>query len=122
MKDKKIKFRYKTNNTNPKYTINNSAKTYYESECTYFHIDLFSLGYNKKFINPDVRVTYEYKYYLKKKYFYPSFVDIKSYFTLYFQSFKEKRNKYMSNYKDKEIRFNKMVDNWFSENKLIDLK
>ena len=122
LKDKKIQFRYKLNNKRPIYTINNLARTFYESECTYFHIDLFSFGYNKKFINPDVRVTYEYKYYLKRKYFYPSFVEIKSYFTLYIQSFKEKRNKFMSNYKDKEVRFNKMVQNWYSENKLNDLK
>ena len=119
LKDKKIKFRYKMNNKKPIYRINNSARTFYESECTYFHIDLFSLGYFKKFINPDVRVTYQYKYYLKRKYFYPSFTEIKSYFFLYIQSLKEKRNKFMSNYKDKKIRFNKMLENWYRENKLI---
>ena len=85
LKDKKIQFRYKLSKTKPINVINNSARTSYESECTYFHIDLFSLGYTKKFINPDVRVTYEYKYYLKRKYFYPSFKEIKSYFFYIFK-------------------------------------
>ena len=120
LKDKKIRFRYKINETKPIHIINNSARTSYESECTYFHIDLFSLGYTKKFINPDVRVTYEYKYYLKRKYFYPSFKEIKSYFALYIQSFKVKRNKFMSNYKDKEIKLNTMLENWYLENKQKD--
>ena len=121
LKDKKIQFRYKINKTKPINIINNSARASYESECTYFHIDLFSLGYTKKFINPDVRVTYEYKYYLKRKYFYPSFVEIKSYISLYIQSFKVKRNKFMSNYKDKKIKYNKMIENWYLENKLKNL-
>ena len=120
LKDKKIRFRYKINETKPIHIINNSARTSYESECTYFHIDLFSLGYTKKFINPDVRVTYEYKYYLKRKYFYPAFNEIKSYFALYIQSFKVKRNKFMSNYKDKEIKLNTMLENWYLENKQKD--
>ena len=117
LKNKKIQFRYKKNNST-KYHINNSARTFYESECTYFHIDLFSLGYTKKFINPDVRVTYEYKYYLKRKYFYPSFIEIKNYFKLYIQGFKEKRNKIMSNYKDRYIKFNRVIENWYLENKI----
>ena len=121
LKDKKVQFRFKPDNKRPKYFINNSARVDYESECTYFHIDLFTLGYTKKLINPDVRVTYESKYYYKRKYFYPSFEEIKSYFYLYFQSFKLKRNKLMSNYKIKNIKFNKMVENWYLENKRSDL-
>jgi hypothetical protein len=117
LKDRKIQFRYKTNKKLPKYRINNYLKADHESECTYFHIDLFNLGYTKKLINPDVRVTYDYNYYLKRKYYYPFYDDIISYFKLYFQSFKIKRNKYMSNYKDKEIKFNSMVENWYNENK-----
>ena len=119
LKDKKIQFRYKKNNKLIKNRINNAQKVNYESECTYFHIDLFSLGYTKKFINPDVRVTYKYKYYLKKKYYYPFYNEILSYFKLYFQSYKEKRNKFMSNYKDKDIKFNSLVENWYLENKII---
>ena len=121
LKDKKIQFRFKMDNKKPKFFINNTARVDYESECTYFHIDLFTLGYTKKLINPDVRVAYEFKYYYKRKYFYPSFEEIKSYFYLYFQSFKLKRNKLMSNYKLKKIKFNKMVENWYLENKRSDL-
>ena len=58
-KYRKIHFRYKTNNRIPEYRINNDQNADYESECTYFHIDLFNLGYTRKFINPDVRVTYD---------------------------------------------------------------
>ena len=117
LKDKKIQFRYKENNNTRKYKINNEQKVNYESECTYFHIDLFSLGYTKKFINPDVRVTYYHLNYVKRKYYYPFFKDILSYFKLYFQSLKERRNKYMSNYKDNNIKFNSLVENWYLENK-----
>jgi hypothetical protein len=120
LKDKKIQFRYKENDKPRKYKINNDQKVDYESECTYFHIDLFSLGYTKKLINPDVRVTYYYSQnFLKRKYYYPFLKEILSYFKLYFQSFKEKRNKYMSNYKDKIIKFNPIVENWYLENKKV---
>ena len=121
-KNRRIQFRYKNNNTLTKYSINNEQKVDYESECTYFHIDLFNLGYTKKLINPDVRVTYEYNYYFKRKYHYPFFNDIISYFKLYFNSFTIKRNKYMSNYKDKKIKFNSMVENWYRERIKIDKK
>lgn len=117
LKYKRLQFRYKNNNKKSKHKINNCQKVDYESECTYFHIDLFNLGYTKKFINPNVRVTYNYKYFNKRKYFYPSLEDIKSYFNLYLKSFKVKRNKFMSNYKDKNIKFNKMVEKWYLENK-----
>lgn len=117
LKNKKLQFRYKKIKKKDKYKINNCQKVDYESECTYFHIDLFKLGYNRKFINPDVRVVYKYKYFNRRKYFYPSLEDIKSYFNLYLKSFKEKRNKFMSNYKDNYIKFNKMVEKWYLENK-----
>ena len=120
LKDRRIQFRYKNNNTVTKYSINNDQKVDYESECTYFHIDLFNLGYTKKLINPDVRVTYEYNYYLKRKYHYPFFSDIIGYFKLYFNSFTIKRNKYMSNYIDKKIKFNSMIENWYRERIKID--
>ena len=117
LKNKTLQFRYTKKNEKKKYKINNCQKVKYESECTYFHIDLFNLGYSRKFINPDVRVTYKYQYYFKRKYYYPFFKDIKSYFSLYFKSFKFKRNKFMSDYKSKIIRFNSMVQNWYFENK-----
>jgi len=117
LKNKTLQFRYTKKNEKKKYKINNCQKVKYESECTYFHIDLFNLGYSRKFINPDVRVAYKYQYYFKRKYYYPFFKDIKSYFSLYFKSFKFKRNKFMSNYKRKKIKFNSMVQNWYFENK-----
>ena len=117
LKDKKIKFRYRTKRES-KYIINNSEYCGYDSECTYFHIDLFSLGYTKKFINPDVRFAYKFEDYYKRKYFYPSSMEIQSYIELYSESFKEKRNKFMSDYKTKDIKFNKNVYNWYIDNKL----
>ena len=121
LKNKKIKFRYKKNNKPPVYQINNSERNEYESECTYFHIDLFSLGYTKKFINPDVRVAYKFEDYYPRKYFYPASIEVDSYFELYSESFHEKRNKYMSNCKDTKIKLNDMVMKWYLENKRKDL-
>jgi hypothetical protein len=34
------------------------------------------------------------------------------------QGFKEKRNKFMSNYKDRYIKFNQVIENWYLENKI----
>jgi len=120
LKDKKVQFRAKINSTLPKTILNNPAKTYYESECTYFHIDLFSLGYTKKFINPDVRVSYEYKYLFKAKYYYPSLKHIANYFLGYFISLFKSRNKYMSNYIDQNILLNSRLEKWYLENKIFD--
>ena len=117
LKNKTLQFRCKNSMRKRKYRINSCHDFDFESECTYLHIDLFSLGYTKKFINPDVRVTYEYQFYYKRKYYYPFFKDIKSYFSLYFESFRYKRNKFMSDYKSKNITFNSMVENWYLENK-----
>ena len=116
-KDKKIKFRYKEKSESLN-IIKNTEYCGYESECTYFHIDLFSLGYSKKFINPDVRVAYKFEDYYSRKYFYPAQIEVQSYFEFYSESFKEKRNKYMSDYNSKEIKFNEMVTNWYLENKI----
>ena len=117
LKNKTLQFRHTKRNEKKKYKINNFPKVKFESECTYLHIDLFNLGYSRKFINPEVRVTYRFHYYLKRKYYYPFFRDIKSYFILYFKSFQIKRNKFMSDYKSKKIIFNSMVQNWYFENK-----
>jgi len=117
LKNKTLQFRYTKNKQKRKYKINNVLKVNYESECTYLHIDLFSLGYTKKFINPEVRVTYRYKYYFKRKFYYPFFTDIKNYFYLYLKSLKFKRNKLMSDYKSTKVKFNTKVQNWYIENK-----
>ena len=116
LKDKKVHFRNKYNNSLPNSILKNQAKTYFESECTYFNIDYFSLGYTKKFINPDVRVSYDWKYFYRGKYFIPSFKHITNYFWSYFVALAGKRNKYMSNYVDKKIKLNSMMKNWYFEN------
>ena len=120
LKDKRVQFRYKINNTIPKEILNNQAKTYYESECTYFNIDFFNLGYTKKFINPNVRVSYEHKYFFKAKYFIPSVKHALNYVWVYFIALMRKRNKYMSNYIDKNIKLNSVIENWYLENRIYD--
>ena len=118
LKDRQIKFRHKVNYTIPKYFPNNQVKEYYESECTYLHIDLFSLGYNKRFINPDVRVSYRHKDYFNGKYYIPSLMDILYSFILYFMAFYKKRNRLMSDYVNQNIKINSNLKNWYIENKL----
>ena len=113
LKDKKVQFRHKINYILPKFNLNNPAKDYYESECTFFNIDLFSLGYTKKFINPDVRVTYKYEDFFKSKYYIPSLKHIFGYFLLYFVGLIRKRNKYMSNYKSKNIKISSILYDWY---------
>ena len=117
LKGKKVQFRYKLNYSIPKHSLNNPAKDYYESECTFFNIDLFSMGYTKKFINPDVRVTYKHQYYFESKYYIPSWKHILGYFVLYFVGMSKKKNKYMSYYKNDTIKLNSIVNNWYLENK-----
>ena len=120
LKDKKVQFRYKINVTLPNNILTNLAKTYYESECTYFNIDIFSLGYTKKFINPDVRVGYNNYFLMKAKYYIPSFKHVANYFWTYFVSLTKKRNKLMSNYGDRNITLNNMLRNWYFENRIYD--
>ena len=120
LKDKKVQFRYKVNATLPKNILKNPAKTYYESECTYFNIDLYSHGYTKKFINPDVRVSYEYKYLFRAKYYIPTFKHIANYFWLYFISLLKPRNKLMSNFKEINIELTSILKNWYNENRIND--
>ena len=117
LENKKIQFRYKINYSQPTHILNNPAKDYYESECTYFNIDLFSMGYTKKFINPDVRVTYKHQYFFESKYFVPSLRHIFNYFLLYFIGLTKKRNKYMSNYKSDKIQLSLNLNKWYLENK-----
>ena len=119
LKDKQLQFRHKINYTLPKNILNNPNKNYYESECTYFNIDLFSLGFVKKFINPDVRVVYNSKDYFNAKYFIPSKLHIAFSFILYFMGFFRRRNKLMSNYESKEIKLNNILKKWYLENSNI---
>ena len=121
LKDKKVQFRHKMPNSSlPKNILTNQAKTYYESECTYFNIDLHSLGFDKKFINPDVRVAYEYYYLIKSKYYIPSFKHVANYFWTYFVSLTKKRNKLMSNYNGRNFKLNNMMKKWYFENRIYE--
>jgi len=117
LKDKQLQFRHKIKYTLPKYLLNNANKNYYESECTYFNIDLFSLGYTKIFINPDVRVAYSHKAFFYAKYNIPSILHIAYSFILYFIGILRKRNKLMSNYDSKYYQLNQILRNWYNENK-----
>ena len=117
LKDRKIQFRYELHED--RYVqnyLNSDQKFWYESECTYFHIDLYSLGYTKTFINPDVRVAYLYEYYKQKKDGYVTIKDFKKYLKLFFSGLFMKRNKYMSNYKDRNITLSKILLDWYKEN------
>ena len=118
LKNKNVQFRHKINITLPKYKLNIPIKKYFDSECTYFHIDLFSLGYTKKFINPEVRVSYKNSDYMEAKYYIPSKRHIYNYFKLYFLYFLRKRNKSMSNYIKRNITLKPILQNWYLENKI----
>ena len=119
LKDRKIKFRYELEeNREIQYYINSDQQYNYESECTYFHIDLHSLGYTKKFINPEVRVAYEYKYYYLQKMYYPNEKEHNMYKQMYEESKLMKRNKDMSNYKDRNLTLKGNLYKWYESNKL----
>ena len=118
LKNKRIQFRHKFNYSLPKYKINKQIKNYFESECTYLHIDMHSLGYSKKFINPDVKVTYYKKSLFEVNYLISLFCHYFSYFYYYFRSFLKKRNKYMSNYNEANIKLKPSLEEWYNENKL----
>ena len=118
LKDKQIQFRYELHEDRyVQHYLNSDQRFGYESECTYFHIDLFSLGYTKTFINPDVRVAYLYEYYYQKKDGYINIKDMKMYFKSYFKNLFKGRNKYMSNYKDRNITLSKILWDWYIENR-----
>ena len=119
LKDRKIKFRYELEeNREIQYYINSDQQYNYESECTYFHIDLHSLGYTKKFINPEVRVAYEYKYYYLQKMYYPNEKEHNMYKQMYEESKLMKRNKDMSNYKDRNLTLKGDLYKWYESNKI----
>ena len=117
LKDRKIQFRYELHEDRyVQHYLDSDQKFFYESECTYFHIDLFSLGYTRTFVNPDVRVAYLYEYYNQKKDGYIRINDFKKYLKLYFFGFFKRKNKNMSNYKDKNITLSKVLFDWYKEN------
>ena len=116
LENKKLQFRteyYKEK----KYSLNSYQMANIESECTYINIDLQSLGYTKRFMNPDVKVAYEYKYYYITKYF-GELYHFAHYFYQYFWKFTEKRNKNMSNLRDKFVKLEKRIEDWYNYHKL----
>ena len=118
--NKKIKFRYESIKNENKISLCNLPRIHkddsYESECTYFNIDLETLGFKKRFINPNVRVAYNYKYYYFAKYILPNSFEIIFYFVNYFKSFFRKRNKYMSDLKSYNITYPTLLNNWYKCN------
>jgi hypothetical protein len=120
LENRMIQFRSKFNYSLPKQKVI-FVKNYYESECTYFHVDMYSLGFSKKFINPEVRVTYNKERIFEVNFLLSLFWSYLSYFPHYFKNFLKKRNKYMSNYFEKNIRLASNFENWYIENK-IDIK
>ena len=125
LKNKKLEFRVEPFN---KSNINlnspkelNKLKTHvakYESECTNFHIDMETLGFTKRFINPEIKVAYNYRYYYFSKYILPNTFELLFYFRNYFKSFTTKRNNYMSNMKDKNVNLSSILKNWYIYRKL----
>ena len=111
-KDKKIKFRYEKINKNLTHKFNTYKYLMgmgYESECTLFNIDLQSYGFNKRFINSDIRVSYHKSDYYFCKYILPNTFEIIFYFGNFFKSFKEKRNKLMSEMNAKNVTFSERL-------------
>ena len=122
LKDKKIEFRVEPfNNTDSKkelYKLKTNIEAKYESECTYFHIDMETYGFTKRFINSEVKVAYGYGYYYYAKYILPNTFELLFYFKNYFKSFKEKRNKNMSDLTSKNISLSPILNNWYMYRKL----
>ena len=79
-----------------------------------------NLGFKKRFINSEVRVAYNYKYYYFSKYILPNTFEFIFYFKNYFKSFTVKRNKNMSNLKDKNLTYPSILKNWYVYRKLND--
>ena len=119
LENKKLQFRIEDPPKSLKYSLNSYQKASIESECTYINIDLQTLGYTKRFVNTDVKVAYEYKYYYITKYFRELY-HFAHYFYQYFQKFKEKRNKNMSNMRDKFVKLEKRLELWYNYHKLND--
>ena len=120
LKDKKLQFRdqdYSTKNTKE---ICHDLKAY-ESECTYFNIDMETLGFKKRFINPEVKVAYNYIYYYFSKYILPNTFELILYFKNYFISWTSRRNKKMSNLKSINLTYPSKLNDFYNCKK-IELK
>ena len=122
LKNKKLKFRvdlYDNNELRRKIKqLETTSKAIYESECTFFHIDMEALGFKKRFINSEVKVAYGYGYYYYAKYILPNTLELLGYFKNYFKSFTVKRNKHMSDLKSKNVNFSTILNKWYLYRKL----
>ena len=119
LENKKLQFRTEDPPKPLKYSIYNYQIYSIESECTYINIDLQTLGYTKRFVNTDVKVAYEYKYYYITKYL-GELYHFAHFFYQYFWKFTEKRNKNMSNMRDKYVKLEKKLDLWYNYHKVND--
>ena len=100
------------------YNLKTSVADSYESECSYFHVDMEALGFKKRFINPQIRVTYTYTYYYFAKYFLPNTFELFFYFKNYFKSIFKKRNKNMSDLKSKNLNLSSALYEWYIHRKM----
>ena len=113
LKNKQLRFRSQNDiNKNNKEFCGDDDK--YESECTYFNIDMETLGFTKRFINPGVKVAYNYKYYYFSKYILPYTFELLFYFKNYLMSLLTKRNKNMSDLKSINITLSKDLKRWYN--------
>ena len=74
-----------------------------QSECLLIHSDMHSMGFQKTLVDPTIKVAYTYEYYYKNYYLYPWTKNLFTYFFYYFRYFFEKRDKKMTNIKDRGI-------------------
>ena len=84
-----------------------------ESECTLFNSDLYTMGYEKKFVNTQIVFAYEYDYYYKNKYIYPWTKNLITYFYYYFYYFFEDNNYNMKDIKSKHVEFDDFLKDYY---------
>lgn len=84
-----------------------------ESECTLFNSDLYTMGYEKKFVNTQIVFAYEYDYYYKNKYIYPWTKNLITYFYYYFYYFFEENNYNMKDIKSKHVEFDDFLKDYY---------
>ena len=86
-----------------------------ESECTLMNADLYSNGYGKVLLNPNLIFTYEYFYYYKTKYVNPWAKNIFTYFYYYFVYGFRQRNWNMIDVTSRMANFTQYLQNVFDK-------
>jgi len=79
-----------------------------ESECSLLCVDMFTKGFNKIVMNPNVNIFYEYKHYYNHRYKFQIFRNPFNYFYYYFEGFF--KHAFQHEYED--------IDNFSSDIKL----